>query len=318
MTDNMLVVSSSPHMRSNESTQTIMRDVIIALLPATFFAVYNFGSRALIVTILAILGAVASEWLFQKATGRKNTVTDLSAALTGLFVALNIPYTVPFWIPVIGSAFAIIVVKQIFGGLGQNFMNPALAARAFLVLSFPRIMSIWSFDSVTSATPLDILKAGGRNMPSLQDAFLGNIGGSLGEVSAAALLIGAAYLLIRKVITWRIPFVYIGTTIAVIAAIQFFNGNGFDINYLSYHVFTGGLILGAFFMATDYASSPVTPKGQIIFAIGAGIVTAVIRLYSGMPEGVSYAILFMNLWVPIIERFTIPKAFGEGDSHGKK
>ncbi|TCK98078.1 electron transport complex protein RnfD [Natranaerovirga hydrolytica] len=313
MSDNMLVVSSSPHMRSNESTQRIMRDVIIALLPATFFGIYNFGLDALLVTIISILTCVISEYLFQKVADRRNTVMDLSAVLTGLLLALNLPHTVPFWIPILGGSFAIIIVKQIFGGLGQNFMNPALAARAFLVLSYAEIMTNWQYDGLTTATPLSLLKSG-ASMPPIQDVFLGNIGGSMGEVSALALLIGAAYLLIRKIITWRIPFLFIGTVLLFAGIL----GDGFSVNYLAYQLFSGGLILGAFFMATDYSSSPVTPIGQIIFAIGAGLITVLIRLYSGMDEGVSYAILFMNLCVPIIEKYTVPKAFGEGDTYEAK
>lgn len=314
----MLVVSSSPHIRSNDSTERIMRDVVIALLPAAIFGVYNFGSRALIITIISILSCVGMEALFQYITKRKITVNDYSAVITGLLLAMNLPHVVPYWIPIIGGVFAIIVVKQLFGGLGQNFMNPALGARAFLIISFGGYMANnWYLDDVATVTPLSVLKDGGNltDLPALSEVFIGQIPGSIGETSVLALLLGAIYLMIRKIISWRIPIIYIGT-VAILTLI--FGGYGFNLEFLTYHIFSGGLILGAFFMATDYASSPVTPLGQIIFGIGLGVITVVIRLFGGYPEGVSFAILFMNLFVPIIERFTIPKAFGEGASYEVK
>ena len=317
----LLLVSSSPHIRTDESTKRIMRDVVIALLPATLFGLYNFGVfngdlRALMVTILSIVSCVGAEALYQYIMKQKVTIDDYSSIVTGLLLAMNLPHAVPYWIPVIGGIFAIIVVKQLFGGLGQNFMNPALAARCFLILSFAKHMTTWQLDGTTMATPLGILKEGTGELPTLMDTFVGTIPGCIGETSVIALLIGAVYLLYRRIINWKIPVFYIGTV--AILVVLFSGNDGFDMTYLGYHIFSGGLILGAFFMATDYATSPVTPLGQIIFAIGAGVITAVIRLFGGLPEGVSFSIIFMNLWVPIIERYTIPKAFGEEASHGKK
>lgn len=294
-------VNSAPHIRSNDSIQDIMRDVIIALLPATIAGVYFFKLRALLVICVSILTCVLSEWAWQKFTGRRVTISDLSAVVTGLLLAFNMPSTVPLWIPVVGGVFAIIFVKQFFGGLGQNFMNPALAARAFLVASWAGTMSTFTVDGVASATPLTLLKSGSATVPGLLDTFIGNIGGCIGETSALAILIGAAYLLYRKVITLRIPLAYIGT-VALLTAIL--GRNGF------YEIFAGGLMLGAFFMANDYSSSPITPVGQIIMGVGCGILTTLIRLYGGYPEGVSYSILIMNLFVPFIDKYTAPKVFG--------
>lgn len=302
----LLVVSSSPHIRSNENIQTIMRDVVIALMPAALFGIYNFGLKALIVLILCIGSAVVCEALYQKLTKRKVTVNDFSAVITGLLLGLNLPHTVPWWIPIIGSVFAIIIVKQLFGGLGQNFMNPALASRAFLLISFAGIMTNWQIDGVSTATPLALLNE--ATAPKLMDLFIGNIAGSIGETSVIALLIGGIYLLLRKVISWRIPVTYIAT---VALMVLLFGGKGFDLNYTFYHIFSGGLMIGAFFMATDYSSSPVSATGKIIMGIGCGVLTVLIRLFGGYPEGVSFAILIMNLFVPLIDRFTIPKAFGE-------
>ncbi len=304
-----LRVSSSPHIRSNETTQKIMRDVFIALLPAAIYGVYKFGARAAMVLILSILSAVACEAFAQYIRKKPITVTDFSAAVTGLLLGMNLPVSVSWWIPVIGSAFAVLIVKQAFGGLGHNFMNPALAARAMLVASWPVQMTTWTAvtpDAVSTATPLGIIKEGlDVQMPSFLDAFVGNVGGCIGETSALLLLIGAAYLLYRRVISFRIPCIYIGT----VAVLTFLLG-GFDIQYTIFSIFAGGLILGAFFMATDYASSPMTAKGQIIYAVGMGILTTVIRLYGGYPEGVSYSILLMNVAAPLIDKFTKPKVFG--------
>ncbi len=246
---------------------------------------------------------------------QKSTVGDLSAVVTGLLLAMNLPALMPveylWWVSIIGSFFAIIVVKQLFGGLGQNFMNPALAARAFLLISFAGIMTTWggpTIDGVSTATPLGILKeGGGATLPSVFDTFIGMIPGSLGETSAIALLIGGVYLIVRKVISYRVPVIFIVTTALMILL---FGGQGFDMTFLSYHLFSGGLILGAFFMATDYASSPTTAKGQIIMGIGCGVLTALIRIFGGYPEGVSFAILIMNLFVPLIDKYTVPTKFG--------
>ncbi|KGG81191.1 NADH:ubiquinone oxidoreductase [Caloranaerobacter azorensis H53214] len=313
--DNKLIVSSSPHIRSDETISRIMLDVIIALLPATLASIYYFRFNALKLIVLAVLTAVATEALIQKLLKKPITVNDLSAVVTGLLLAFNIPASAPWWIPVIGSAFAIAIVKQAFGGLGHNFMNPALAARAMLLASWPVIMTNWVTpgpEAVSTATPLAILKGEAANqvLPSLKDVFFGNVGGCLGETSAILLILGGLYLLYRGVINWRIPFTYIGT-VAVMMLI--FDG-GF--NNMVYHIFAGGLMLGAFFMATDYASSPVTPKGQIIFGIGCGVITSVIRLYGGYPEGVSYSILLMNIVAPLLDKYTSPRVFGEVKQNG--
>ncbi|WP_420834476.1 RnfABCDGE type electron transport complex subunit D [Caloranaerobacter azorensis] len=315
MVDNKLIVSSSPHIRSDETISRIMLDVIIALLPATLASIYYFRFNALKLIVLAVLTAVATEALIQKLLKKPITVNDLSAVVTGLLLAFNIPASAPWWIPVIGSAFAIAIVKQAFGGLGHNFMNPALAARAMLLASWPVIMTNWVTpgpEAVSTATPLAILKGEAANqvLPSLKDVFFGNVGGCLGETSAILLILGGLYLLYRGVINWRIPFTYIGT-VAVMMLI--FDG-GF--NNMVYHIFAGGLMLGAFFMATDYASSPVTPKGQIIFGIGCGVITSVIRLYGGYPEGVSYSILLMNIVAPLLDKYTSPRVFGEVKQNG--
>lgn len=308
--DNKLIATSSPHIRSEETVSRIMLDVIIALLPSTLASIYFFRFNAIKLIVLAVGTAVITEAIIQKLLKKPVTINDLSAVVTGLLLAFNIPASAPWWIPVIGSVFAIAIVKQAFGGLGHNFMNPALAARAMLLASWPVIMTNWVTpgpDAVSTATPLAILKgeAVGATMPPLSNLIMGNIGGSLGETSAILLIIGGIYLLYRGVINWRIPFTYIGT-VAVLAVIF---GGGFE--NMIYHLFAGGLMLGAFYMATDYASSPVTPRGQIIFGIGCGIITTVIRLYGGYPEGVSYSILLMNVAAPLLDKFTSPRVFGE-------
>ncbi|MFV0520701.1 MAG: RnfABCDGE type electron transport complex subunit D [Lachnospirales bacterium] len=309
MSDKKFVVSSTPHIRSKDSIQGIMQDVTIALVPATFAGIFFYGLPALLTVFLAVGSAILFEYLFQKVTNRPITISDFSAVVTGLLLAMNLPATVSPFIPIVGSFFAIIVAKQLFGGLGQNFINPALAGRAFLLTSYPTEMTKWTtpvnnifggFDAVASATPLS-----GSVDVTLLDALLGNIGGCIGETSAIALLLGAAYLLYKQIINWKIPTFYIGTTF--ILTLLF---GGVSITTAFTELFFGGLILGAFFMATDYSSSPVTPKGQIIFAIGCGILTAVIRMFGGYPEGVSYSILLMNLAVPLIDRYTKPSVFG--------
>lgn len=307
------VVSGTPHVRSKESIQSIMRDVIIALIPATAMGIYFFGIPALILIAVSIVASVFFEWLYQKLLKKPVTISDLSAVVTGLLLAMNLPASAPIWVPIVGAAFAIIFAKQLFGGLGQNFINPALAGRAFLLASYPTEMTSWTApvgfsgaDAAAVATPLATLKTGAMPDASLADVILGtNIGGCIGETCAVALIIGGIYLLVKHVISWRIPVLYILTVFVLTAAI---GRKGLRVPV--YEIFTGGLMLGAFFMATDYASSPVTPKGQIILAIGCGIITTLIRIFGGYPEGVSYSILIMNLAVPLIERFTEPKIFG--------
>lgn len=307
--ENKLIASSSPHIRSDETISRIMLDVIIALMPAMLASIYFFRFNALKLILLAVASAVATEVVFQKVMKKPITINDLSAVVTGILVAFNIPSSAPWWIPVVGSAFAIGIVKQFFGGIGNNFMNPALAARAMLLASWPTIMTDWvtpGVDAVSTATPLAILKGQAEGtLPTLTDMLIGNIGGSLGETSAVLLIIGGVYLLYRGVINWRIPFTYIGT----VAVMMLIFGGG--VENATYQLLAGGLMLGAFFMATDYATSPVTKKGQIIFGIGAGLLTSIIRLKGGYPEGVSYSILLMNVAAPLIDKYTSPRVFGE-------
>lgn len=300
-------VSSSPHIRMAATIQTIMRDVLIALLPAAIASIYFFKLQALLVILVSVVSSMAFEALWQKLMKQKISISDLSAAVTGLLLAYNLPPSVPLWIPVVGSAFAVVIVKGFFGGIGQNIVNPALAARAFLLASWPVQMTTWTIDGVSGATALGILKEGNGTLPSLLNVFTGNIGGCLGETSAVALLIGGIYLLYRRVITWHIPVVYIGT-VSLLTLIM--GRNGFMSGDFIYEIFIGGLILGAFFMATDYTTSPMTKKGQVIFALGCGILTSVIRIYGGYPEGVSYSILLMNLFVPLIDKYVTPRVFG--------
>ncbi len=307
--ENILKVSSSPHIRSNDSNKKIMRDVAIALTPAAAFGVYNFGFRALLVLVVSILSAVATEWACQKLRKVPVTIDDFSAVVTGLLLGMNLPVSVPIWLPVVGSVFAIAIVKQAFGGLGHNFMNPALAARAMLVASWPVDMTTWTavkVDAVSTATPLGILKEGlDVPLPSLGDALLGTVGGCIGETSAILLILGGVYLIFSGVISPRIPLMYIGT----FGVLAFFF-TGFNTYETMLHLFTGGLMIGAFFMATDYASSPISAKGQYIYAFGIALLTAIIRFYGGFPEGVSYSILIMNVAAPLIDRYTKPKVFG--------
>lgn len=316
--DSRLYMSSSPHIRSGVTTQRLMLDVIIALIPASFAGVYFFGLRAAVLIAVTVISCVGFEYLMRKVMKRNNTVGDLSAAVTGLLLALNVPPTLPLWMAVVGSFFAIVVVKQLFGGIGQNFVNPALAARAFLIISYGTRMTSWTpplakaaeIDAATFATPLGALKEGGQ-LPNLLDMFLGNIGGSMGETSALALIIGGMYLLIRGVISWHIPVVYIGTA-GLLAWIL--GPNGLFTGDPLFHILAGGLMIGAIFMATDYTTSPMTTRGMVIYAAGCGILTILFRLYTNMPEGVSYAILLMNVAVPLIDRFTKPARFG-GKAH---
>ncbi len=304
-----LYVSHSPHIAGGDTTQKIMLHVIIALLPALLAGCMVFGSRALLVVLLCVNSCMVFEALWQKLLKKPITISDFSAVVTGLILGMNLPANIPIWIPVIGSFFAIIVVKQFFGGLGHNFMNPALAARAFLLASWALPMTTFpAVDAVSSATPLAVYAEGGANLPSYLSLFMGNVGGCIGETSKLALLLGAAYLLITKVIRLRVPLIFIGT---VALGTWIFGGhNGFFTGDPLYHVLSGGLIFGAFFMATDYTTTPFTPKGQILFALGCGIITVLIRLWGGYPEGVSYSILLMNVATPLIDRVCKPRRYG--------
>lgn len=305
-----LTISSSPHIRTNKNVSSVMKDVFIALLPAALAGVYYFRVPALINIVVAILGAVAAEYAVQKFMKREVTIKDFSAAVTGLLLAMNVPASLPWWITLIGAVFAIVVVKQLFGGLGHNFMNPALAARAVLLASWPVQMTSWTTpgpDAVATATPLAIIKGlEGGQMASLMDLFTGNTAGCIGETSAILLLLGGLYLMYRGIITYYIPVIYIGTV-----AVLSFLFSGFQIQHIPYNVLSGGLMLGAFFMATDYASSPVNIKAQIVYAFGCGLLTTVIRYFGGYPEGVSYSILLMNVAAPLLDKLLVPKVFGE-------
>ncbi|MDO5291245.1 MAG: RnfABCDGE type electron transport complex subunit D [bacterium] len=316
---NLLHVSSSPHVRSQSSTTTIMADVVIALIPATAWGVYRNGWHAFWLVMACILTSVATEYVYQKLMKKPVTIHDLSAMVTGILLALNLPQTFPIWMAVVGSVFAVLVVKQVFGGIGQNFMNPALAARCFLLISFGSQMTNYAVDTISGATPLALIKNGAADASvqtilagdklTLTDLFVGNIDGCIGEVSTLMILIGAAYLLIRKVISWRTPVMYL-LTFTVFMGL--FAGRGFDMTYLAAELCTGGIMLGAFFMATDYTTSPITPNGKLVYGIVLGLVTGIFRIWSGSAEGVSYAIIFCNLLVPLIEKVTVPTAFGKG------
>lgn len=305
------LVSANPHIRAAASIETIMYDVIIALLPACVAGFFFFGLRALVTVVLSVSSCLAAEWLFQRIAKRPCTIRDGSAVVTGLLLAMGLPYTVPFWLPVVGGFFAIIVVKQLFGGLGHNFMNPALAARAFLLASYPVQMTTWSLDAVSSATPLAQMKAG-ELAPTGTDylhALLGFQGGSLGEVCAIAVIVGGVYLIARGVISWRIPVSFLATFFLLATMVK---RTGLDTVYPLYELLSGGLLLGAFFMATDYVSSPIHPKGRLIMGVGCGVLSILIRFYGSYPEGVCYSILIMNLVVPYIDKFTAPRVYGGG------
>lgn len=304
--DKLLNVSASPHVRDKTTTSQIMLDVIIALLPATLFGIYNFGLNAALIIAVTVATCVLSEFLFEYFLKKPMTIKDFSAIVTGMILALNLPASVPLWLPVIGGVFAIIVVKQLYGGLGQNFMNPALAARCFLLISFTGRMTNFVYDGVASATPLAIIKSGGNY--DLLSMFIGNIGGTIGETSVIALLLGAAYLVIRHVIKLTIPLTYI-LTFTLFTLV--FSPQPFNLYYLGCQLCGGGLIFGAFFMATDYVTSPITRNGQIIYGIIIGILTGLFRFFGTSAEGVSYAIIISNLLVPIIEKFTLPVPFGK-------
>ncbi len=315
-----LTVSASPHVRSSETTTGIMLDVIISLVPALIMSIVYFGTRALALAAVTIGSAVLAEYISRKVMKRNGTLGDLSAVVTGLILALNLPSTLPLWIGAIGSVVAIVVVKQMFGGIGQNFVNPAMTARIILMVSFPTAMAKWvapftngwAADAVTTATPMASLAAakGGdlslaSDLPSLTQMLIGYHGGSMGEVCSLALLAGAFYLLLRRVISPAIPFSFIGT----VAVCMLIAGKG-NFEYVAYELLGGGLFLGAFFMATDYTTSPINLKGRIVFGIGCGLITSVIRIFGSLPEGVSFSIILMNILVPHIERLTTSKPFG--------
>lgn len=305
----LLKVSSNPHIRSKVNTGGIMMAVIIALLPATGFGIYNFGIRALAVVLVTIAATVLTEFLFG-IYKKKLTITDLSAVVTGLLLAMNLPVNIPLWMAFLGGVFAILVVKMLFGGLGKNFMNPALAARCFLLTAFPAQMTDFNCDAYSGATPLAALKAG--ESVNVMDMIIGRTAGTIGETSMIALLIGACMLILLGIIDLRIPGSYIVTFVLFIGI---FGGRGFDPAYLSAHLAGGGLMLGAFFMATDYVTRPITVKGQYVFGIVLGLLTGIFRVFGSGAEGVSYAIIIGNLLVPLIEKVTNPTAFGMG---GKK
>lgn len=311
----LLHVSSSPHIRSKIKTDHIMMMVAAALLPATVSGLYNFGWRVLLLTGISVGTCVGTEYLYEVLMHKKITIHDFSAVVTGLLLALNLPPSASWWIPVIGGVFAILIVKQLFGGLGQNIMNPALAARCFLLLSFTGQMTDFTptkgwgkiVDTVSGATPLAALKSGEH--VDLMNMFMGNTTGTIGETSVLALLIGAIFLLIMKVIDLRIPLSYLGSFVIFMIS---FGGRGFDVSFLLAHLCGGGLMLGAWFMATDYVTTPITKSGQILYGILLGILTGLFRVMGASAEGVSYAIIFGNLLIPLIERITVPTAFGKG------
>ena len=309
----MKKMSSSPHIRSKATTGNIMLYVIIALLPASAFGVFNFGISALLMLVTTTATAVLTEYIYEKLMHKKITVTDYSAALTGLLLGLNMPPTAPLWMGALGSVFAILVVKQLFGGLGQNFMNPALGGRCFLLISFTGQMTTFMYDGVTGATPLALLKEG-QAVDSMK-MMIGTIPGTIGETSVIAIIIGAIFLIMTGVIDLRIPGTYIVSFALFVGIFGHFQNPAvgyFDLQYITAHLSGGGLMLGAWFMATDYVTSPITKKGQIVYGVLLGVLTGLFRLFGGSAEGVSYAIIFSNLLVPLIEKVTLPKPFGKG------
>ena len=326
-----LIATSNPHIRAHETTRSIMLDVIIAMLPALVWGIVNWGINVLLLTAVSVVGCLFWEWLYRKVMKKPQSVGDLSCVVTGMLLAFVCPPSTPWWMLIIGDFFAIIVVKQLFGGIGKNFVNPALAGRAFLLGSYAGTMTSWavpgksvplfnmSADIVTAATPMAYLKTGDMEtltgLYKVSDMFLGKIGGSMGEVSALCLLIGGIYLIIRKVISWQIPVSYIAT-VAVLSFL--FPKAGSGMEWMLYSIFGGGLFLGAFFMATDYATSPVTKKGQLIYAIGCGLFTVLIRYFGSYNEGVCYSIMVMNLLVALIDKYTKPARFGVVKSDKKE
>ena len=316
----LLHVSSSPHARSKVTTDKIMFAVLLALAPAACVGVWNFGLRALLLIAISMAVCPLTEYLYEKGMKKPVTIADGSALVTGLLLAMNMPVQAPLWMPVIGGVFAILVVKQLFGGLGQNFMNPALAARCFLLISFTGRMTSFVYDGVSGATPLATIRAnieaGNAALDGVNsmDMLIGNIAGTIGETSVIAIVIGAIILILKGIIDLRIPGTYIVTFALFIGIFGgFVDGIGFfNVQYMTAELCGGGLMLGAWFMATDYVTSPLTPKGQIVYGLILGIVTGIFRLWGASPEGVSYAIIFSNLLVPLIERYTLPTAFGKG------
>ncbi|MCH5253484.1 MAG: RnfABCDGE type electron transport complex subunit D [Lachnospiraceae bacterium] len=303
----LMKVSSNPHIRSKSSTSSIMLAVVIALLPAAGFGIYNFGTDALILILVTVLSTVLTEYIFEKILGKKTTIGDYSAIVTGMLLAMNLPPSAPWWIGMIGGIFAILVVKMLFGGLGQNFMNPALGARCFLLISFTSIMTNFECDAYTGATPLANLKNGEH--VDVLNMVIGRTAGTIGETSMIAIVIGACFLILLGVIDLRIPGSYI---VSFVIFISIFGGRGFDFAYISAHLAGGGLMLGAFFMATDYVTRPITIKGQYVYGVLLGVLTGIFRIFGASAEGVSYAIILGNLLVPLIEKATLPKAFGKG------
>ncbi|MBQ8822042.1 MAG: RnfABCDGE type electron transport complex subunit D [Lachnospiraceae bacterium] len=308
----MFKVSSNPHVRSKVSTNGIMMMVVLSLMPATGFGIYNFGVRALFHVLITVGAAVLTEFVFGLLR-KKQTIGDLSAVVTGLLLALNLPVSAPLWMGAMGSVFAILVVKMLFGGLGQNFMNPALAARCFLLISFPALMTNFNCDAYTGATPLAALKAG--EMVNVTDMIIGKTAGTIGETSMIAIVLGACILIMAGIIDLRIPGSYI-VSFAIFVLV--FGGRGFDLQYMSAQLSGGGLMLGAFFMATDYVTRPITAKGQYVYGIFLGIMTGIFRIFGPSAEGVSYAIILGNIVTPLIEKMTMPVPFGFGGKVGKK
>lgn len=304
--DNILHVSSSPHVRAKDSTNRIMAYVILALLPTTLFGIFNFGPKALLLIVLTIASCVGTEWVFEKIIHKKSTISDLSAVVTGLLLALNLPVNLPWWEAVLGGIFAIAIVKMMFGGLGQNFMNPALGARCFLLIAFAADMTNFQTDTYTGATPLAAMRNG--EIINSMDALIGRTAGTIGETSTIAILIGAIILILLGVITLAIPASYL---ITFVIFMLLFGGHGFDMYYIVAQLCSGGIMLGAFFMATDYVTSPITARGRILFGICCGILTGLFRCFGANAEGVSFAIILSNLLVPMIEKITIPRAFGQ-------
>lgn len=300
-------VSSNPHIRSKLTTGNIMLAVVVALLPAALFGVYNFGLQAFILLAVSTVTCVATEFIYEKLMKKPVTIGDFSAVVTGLLLGMNLPSTAPWWIAVIGGVFAILVVKMLFGGLGQNFMNPALGARCFLLISFTARMTTFAYDGVTGATPLAQLRNG--ETVNTYNMVIGKIPGTIGETSVIAIVAGACVLLLLGIIDLRIPGTYLVTFVVFLCI---FSGRGIDPYYLTAQLAGGGLMLGAFFMATDYVTSPITPMGKYIYGILLGVLTGIFRLYGGSAEGVSYAIILSNLLVPLIERVTLPRCFGKG------
>lgn len=325
-----LIATSSPHIREKTDTRIIMRDVIVAMLPALVIAVWSWGVRPLIATVVSAAGCVFFEWLYRKILHKSSTIGDLSAVVTGMLIAYVVPAGIPYWMLLVGDFFAIFVVKQLYGGIGKNFLNPALAGRAVLLAAYAPAMTRWAApmtklgligstaDAVTAPTPMAMMKEGTlaelASTYRLSDMFIGRIGGSIGEVSALMLLVGGAYLLLRKVISWQIPVAYIGT----VAVLTFIFPRGNDpLQWMLYNVLGGGLLLGAIFMATDYATSPVTKKGQLIFGLGCGLLTVMIRYFGSYPEGVCYSILVMNCTTWLIDKYVKPTRFGVSREEAK-